>query len=295
MAEPTCPKISIVTPSYNQGRFLEETILSVLGQQYPDLEYIVIDGGSTDNSVELIKKYEPHLAHWVSESDRGQAHAINKGFKMATGEIMAWINSDDFYLPGTLAFVARRLDMMKPELLFGNCLHFVHDQPSAHGSDVRSEHGRRDLRLADYIIQPSAFWTREAWLRTGLLDESLHFGFDWEWFIRARKVGVAFKPEDRYLSAYRIHDDHKTGVGGERRLKELASIYGRHAGAKYERLFLRSCGARRKIAFSRRWLWRSRLSTLESKLLKAVFPHLFRGFRQNEISDMMTMLSTGSD
>ena len=108
-------KISIVTPSYNQGRFLEQTILSVIGQQYPNLEYIVMDGGSTDNSVEIIKKYESQLTHWESEKDRGQAHALNKGFAMATGTIYGWINSDDFYLPGTLSFVAEQFDPSKPD------------------------------------------------------------------------------------------------------------------------------------------------------------------------------------
>ena len=283
------PKITIVTPSFNQGRFLEQTILSVIGQQYPDLEYIIMDGGSTDQSVEIIRKYERHLAHWESEKDRGQAHAINKGFALATGTTLGWVNSDDFYLPGTLSFVAERLDARKPEFLFGNCLHFIDDGQRAYGSDVRSEHERRDLQLADYIIQPSSFWTRESWLRTGNLDESLHFGFDWEWFIRAMKAGVAFKAENRYLSAYRIHGEHKTAVGGDKRRVELASVYGRHAGSKYEQLFLR-CRTRPGIAFSRKWLSLLRLSRFEPLLLKTAFPLLFRDFRQNEISDMMTML-----
>jgi glycosyltransferase involved in cell wall biosynthesis len=102
----TYPKISIVTPSFNQGRFIEKTILSVIEQDYPNLEYIIIDGGSTDESVEVIKKYDQHLAYWVSEPDRGQSHAINKGFERATGEIFGWLNSDDWYHPGALKAVA---------------------------------------------------------------------------------------------------------------------------------------------------------------------------------------------
>jgi len=287
------PKISVVTPSYHQGQYLEETILSVLGQQYPNLEYIVIDGGSTDNSVEIIEKYADRLTHWESEKDRGQAHAINKGFARATGDILAWLNSDDFYLPGTLRFVATQLDPGLDELLFGNCFHFVQGKAVAYGSDVRSAHEQINLSLADYIIQPSAFWTRSAWVRTGVLDESLRFGFDWEWFARAQKSRVSFKPTDRYLSAYRIHSEHKTGLGGERRRHELSEIYGRQAGGKYEQLYLRCGAASEQIQFIRKWLWRLRLTRFEGALLKARFPVLFRGFKAREITDMISMLGDG--
>lgn len=286
------PKITIVTPSYNQGQFLEQTILSVVGQQYPNLEYIIIDGGSNDNSVEIIKKYESQIAFWVSEKDGGQANAINKGFARSTGDIIGWINSDDFYLPGTLQFVADELDPKKPELLFGNCLHFFHEQPVSYGSDVLSEHQKRDLQLSDYIIQPSSFWTKETWNVAGPLDESLHFGFDWEWFIRAKKAGVEFKPQTRCLATYRIHSSHKTGIGGSQRRQELASIYGRHAGKDYERLFLECCSSRPQIALRRKWLAKLRLSRFEPMLLKLTFPRLFRGFRRDEIGDMMTMLGS---
>lgn len=285
------PKITVVTPSYNQGQFLEETIVSVVGQQYPNLEYIVMDGGSTDNSVEVIRKYERHLAHWVSEKDGGQGAAINRGFGMATGDILCWLNSDDTYLPGALLHVAARLGAGRPELVFGNCLHVVEGEPVVvQGSDVRSWHETRDLLLTDYIIQPSSFWTREAWRQAGPLDESLVYGFDWEWFVRARKAGVTFTPDDKYLSVYRIHGAHKSGSGGERRLRELAAIYRTHAGAEYERLFSRCCARRAQILSRRKWLSRLRLSRFEGPVLKASFPKLFRGFRRDEVGDMITML-----
>ena len=284
------PRITVVTPSYNQGQFLEETILSVVGQQYPNLEFIIIDGGSTDNSVELIKKYEKHLTWWVSEKDNGQGAAINKGFARATGDIMAWLNSDDMYLPGTLLHIASKLNSIRPELVFGNCIHIRDKSPLVTGSDVRDRHTTMNLVLADYIIQPSTFWTKDLWLKTGALDESLVFGFDWEWFIRAKKAGGFFTPEVRYLSLYRIHGEHKTGVGGERRLQELATVYGRHAGEKYEKLFLRCCSHRSKIIACKNWIWRSRLSQHEGRLLKKAFPRLFRGFNQDEVRDMVSML-----
>ena len=114
-------KISIITPSYNQGQYLEETIRSVRDQPYPNLEYIIMDGGSTDNSVEIIKKYESRLAHWESRPDDGQADAINKGFNMATGDILGWLNSDDYYKPGALTEVAEYFDADDLKIVFGEC------------------------------------------------------------------------------------------------------------------------------------------------------------------------------
>jgi glycosyltransferase involved in cell wall biosynthesis len=284
------PRISVVTPSLNQGRYLEDTIRSVLGQEYPNLEYIIIDGGSSDGSVAIIRKYEHRLAYWVSESDDGQAHAINKGFCRATGDILAWLNSDDMYLPGALAHAASMLDAGQPQLLFGNCLHFTEGSKLAYGSNVRWGHEAQDLRLIDYIVQPSTFWTREAWSRSGPLDQSLHFGFDWEWFIRAVNAGVVFRPDDKVLALYRIHPAHKTATGGERRRRELASIYGRHAGARFERLFLRCCARRTLILWAVKWLCRVRLGWFQTRILKAAFPALFHGFSRSEVRDIIAML-----
>jgi glycosyltransferase involved in cell wall biosynthesis len=279
------PRVTVVTPSLNQGQFLEETILSVIGQQYPNLEYIVLDGGSTDGSVDIIRKYERHLAYWVSEKDHGQAAAINQGFARATGDILAWLNSDDTYLPGTLAHVASTLDT---GILFGNCRHLTDSE--TYGSDVRRRHAAMNLALADYIIQPSSFWTRKAWNATGPLDESLTFAFDWDWFIRARNAGVTFRPDDRYLATYRMHRDHKSGTGGTRRHEELAEIYRRHSGTRYAELFTRCCTRRAAINAVRTWLGRTRLSRFEGAVLKVAFPTLFRGFERSEIQDVVTML-----
>jgi len=284
------PKITVVTPSFNQGQFLEQTILSVVGQQYPNLEYIIIDGGSSDDSVQVIRKYERQLAFWSSEKDDGQTAAINRGFDIASGDILAWLNSDDMYLPGTLFHVANELSPGRPELIFGNSLQFVENQTLAFGSDVQGEHERDNLLLVDYVIQPSSFWTRDAWLSAGRLDESLTFGFDWDWFIRAEKAGVALRPDARYLSLSRIHNQRKTIVGGEGRLRELASIYGKHAGAAYEALFTRLCTNSSKVRFVRRWARRFRLARFEGLILKATLPHLSRGFAVDEIASMARMV-----
>jgi glycosyltransferase involved in cell wall biosynthesis len=223
------PKISVITPSYNQGQFIEQTILSVLSQGYSNLEYIIMDGGSTDNTVEIIKKHESRITYWQSKKDNGQASAINEGFAMATGDILCWLNSDDMYLPGILNKIASSFtDINSAEIVFGNCTHFNDQSKKTRGSDVAGAHKKFELSLCDYIIQPSSFFTRAAWLKTGILNEALHFSFDWDWFIRAEKAGINYIPLQEYLSLYRIHDAHKSGGGGTKRaeeLKQVAALY----------------------------------------------------------------------
>src|SRR5262249_19533060 len=148
--------------------------------------------------------------------------AINTGFARATGRIMAWLNSDDLYLPGALHFAAAKLDIGEAQVLFGNSVHFLEEHAHAWGSNVKLDHERSNLRIFDYIIQPSTFWTREAWDRVGPLDAKQHYCFDWDWFIRAQQASVTFKPQDKYLSLYRFHSSHKTSSGAAPRLDELA-------------------------------------------------------------------------
>jgi len=220
------PKISVITPSYNQGKYLEETIISVIGQGYPNLEYIVIDGGSSDNSKEILQKYSDQITYWVSEKDTGQSNAINKGFNRATGEIFYWLNSDDMLMPKSLLYMSEIADLTKESVYFGNCIHFQNSDGNltTYGSNITAAASNHLLKHLDYIIQPSSFWTRSAWLATGPLSEELHFAFDWEWFLRAEKNGVEFVPLQECLSMYRIHAEHKTGTGGDARQEEIIAV-----------------------------------------------------------------------
>jgi glycosyltransferase involved in cell wall biosynthesis len=205
----------VVTPSFNQGHFLEETIRSVLLQGYPNLEYIVIDGGSTDNSLDVIRHYEAHLAYWISESDRGQPEAINKGFVQSTGGIMAWLNSDDLYLPGALFEVAQQI-VSHPEnywLVGRICM------TDAEGETIlMKEHnifsGKRvfanGLKWAHPISQPSVFWTRDFWQKLGPLDESLRYAMDWKLWLTAFAQGCQPLWTGRELATYRLHPESKT-------------------------------------------------------------------------------------
>jgi glycosyltransferase involved in cell wall biosynthesis len=283
-------KISVVTPSYNQGRYLEETLMSVLGQGYPDLEYIVMDGGSTDHSVEIIERHEKELAYWASESDGGQANAINRGFEKATGDVLCWLNSDDLYLPGTLRYVVEHLEKGTPDFLFGNCVHLVDATGAVRGTDVQAHHARSDLRLHDYLVQPATFLTREAWERVGPLDESLHYAFDWDWFIRMQAAGVRFTPHARPLAVYRIHPQHKTASGADVRRRELAIVFERHAGNRYARLFARACEHAHRVRMVQEWTRRLRVPALDVPVLKLLAPRTFLGYEPGAIRDVANMI-----
>lgn len=181
------PWISIVTPSYNQGQFIEETIRSVLLQGYPNAEYIVIDGGSTDNSVEIIQKYEPWLTQWVSEPDEGQSHAINKGLEHCTGSIFNWINSDDQLAPGALAEVARIWSRTNPHLIAGGG---VTVDANSH-SMIKDWEPRPPKQPIDFVLdnrislsQPSTFLSLQLFRQMGGLRQELHYVLDWELYLR---------------------------------------------------------------------------------------------------------------
>lgn len=217
------PRISIVTPSLNQGEFLERTIRSVLLQRYPQLEYIVIDGGSNDGSVEIIRKYAQHLAYHISEPDRGYVHAINKGLRLATGEIVCWLNSDDFYLPGTLRTVAENLaaDTGRAAIV-GHIMKTYDDGRPSQKVIGRFSSLHRLLKFwrGYHMHQPSIFWRREVFESTGYLKEERELIADFDYWVRiARRFD--FHNVDRILACATYHARAKTADGCQGYHKEL--------------------------------------------------------------------------
>lgn len=219
------PVITVVTPSFNQGAFLEETIRSILAQGYTRLEYIVLDGGSSDNSAEILAHYDGFIDHWESRPDAGQADAINRSFNMASGSVMGWLNSDDLYLPGALFTVGERFARAAElQLLYGEGWYL--DEGSERVEPCRFVRRRFDytyLVNRDPILQPAAFWRRELWTAVGPLNTDLHWVFDWEWFIRAFTVAqFDYLPE--FLAGYRVQPAAKTRTGGLARQQEHGRV-----------------------------------------------------------------------
>jgi glycosyltransferase involved in cell wall biosynthesis len=210
------PLVSIVTPSYNQAQFLEQTILSVLNQDYPNIEYIIIDGGSTDGSVDIIRKYAHRLAYWVSEPDRGQSHAINKGWMRSKGDVLAWLNSDDYYEPGGVRGAIDLLLSHPKSVAVCGSIRVVdetgHYLSTQHSVPVKL---RKMLSLRGNwtIQQPAVFARRDAVERAGWLDPKVHFLMDVDLFLRLMRRGH-FLYSDFVWANFRSWQGSKTGTGG---------------------------------------------------------------------------------
>jgi glycosyltransferase involved in cell wall biosynthesis len=214
-------KVSIVTPSYNHARWLGETIESVVAQDYPDIEYIVVDGESTDGSVDVIRSYEGRIAWWTSEQDSGQAAALNRGLAHATGDLLTWINSDDTLLPGA---VTRFVDEFRrdPQLVlaYGDAV-YTDDESNRTGPLVaRPWDVPRMLRTFEcHVVQPASMFSRVAWEAAGPLREDLSWFFDYDFFMKLADIGSVKQLDLPPLATYRLHPESKS-VGSPRRRAE---------------------------------------------------------------------------
>ena len=219
-------KISVIIPSYNQGHFIEKTILSVLDQSYKKVELIIIDGGSTDNTADILQKYDPGISYWRSEKDKGQSHAFNKGLEIASGDYIGWINSDDVYYPGTFEAVIENLSSdPQTDVLFGDY-------------DYIDETDNLIHRKKEIQFNPSeAYWTgkcnhanlagffkRKCFEKAGPLDESLHYAMDYDLYLRFGLMNCRFVQIRRPLGAYRIHSGSKTKQSRDKMLAEVSLV-----------------------------------------------------------------------
>lgn len=222
------PKITVVTPSYNQAEYLEETIESVLNQNYPNLEYILLDGGSTDGSIDIIKKYEKHFTYWRAEPDDGQAAAISEGFQRSTGDIMCWLNSDDLFAPGALAIVAEYLQKHpKAEFIVGEACIVNGNGEIEHYLSEPKWDTNWQLYVRNCIPQPSVFWRRSLYTKVDGVNSDYKFGMDYDlWFQFLQHTKPCFIK--KLLSFQRLHPLAKTAT-----LQHIAAVEKPNIARKY--------------------------------------------------------------
>ena len=230
MTQKPLPKVSIVTPSFNQASFLEQTLRSVLEQDYPNLEYIVIDGGSRDGSLEIIHKYADRLAYWQSQPDQGQTDAINQGFDRASGEILAWLNSDDLLLPGAVSAAVRALQA-HPEaaMVYGDAL-LINAEGKTIGKFPAAQTDYRKLRRGYvHIPQQASFFRADLWQQVAPLDVSFYFAMDYDLWVRlAALAPLVYVPE--LWAAFRLHGAGKSIAADDRCWPEMLRVHYRDGG-----------------------------------------------------------------
>lgn len=234
------PLVSIVTPSYNQARFLEETIRSVLGQDYERIEYIIVDGGSTDGSLEIIRRYADRLAWWVSEPDGGQTDAINKGFSHAKGQILAWLNSDDTYRPGAVSeAVAYLLAHPEAAMVYGDAC-FIDENGNETGKfPARQTDYRRLRRGYVHIPQQAAFFRADLWRKVGPLDPSFYFAMDYDLWVRLAKLApLHYLPQT--WANFRLHQSGKSVISDDRCWPEMLRVHRREGGSWFSWLVFKA-------------------------------------------------------
>ena len=254
----TKPLVSIVTPSYNQVQFLEKTIQAVLGQEYKNLEYIIVDGGSDDGSQELIRSYEGNLAAWLSEPDSGQSEAINKGFDLANGEILAWLNSDDLYYPWAVKeAVEALLSDAGVGMVYGDT-DLIDENGEVIGKfNAQQTSYQRLMRGGVYIPQPAAFWRAELYQKVGPLDPSFYFAMDYDLWVRfAKNTQIRYIP--KLWASFRLHGQGKTTISDDRCWPEMKRVYQREGGGLIS-LFMGKYVLRQFLSPLWNWYKRKRL------------------------------------
>jgi len=234
------PLVSIVTPSFNQAKFLRRTIDSVLSQHYPNLEYIIIDGGSQDGSVDIIKEYEDHLTYWESNPDRGQTDALNKGFNKANGKYLAWLNSDDVYQPGAVDAAVEYLEAHPGVgMVYGDCS-FIDAQDRKIGMFPAAQTDYDRLRRGYvHIPQQASFFRGDLWQQVGPLDPTFYFAMDYDLWVRlAKRAPLVYLP-GKVWASFRLHGDAKTIAADDRCWPEMLRVHYREGGSKFASIVLK--------------------------------------------------------